>query len=290
MSDVPDETLMAFVDGELSPAEQKHIEAILARSPDLRARLAAFEATGRGLSAKFSSALNEPVPRHLVDLLVGHGRGDDGPQALRGCQPAGTIRSRRLWNKVMRAPSLGVPLWPAALAYAAVLLVGVGAGSYLGHHRPGDAPRDVARQAPVLAPDPLIVLDNGNLVASGRLAQVLETMPGAVAHALADSDGARPSATVRIRLTFESQGGYCRQYEVVGTTGESTAEVACRSAQGHWRVVAHAAAGIGKANEFSTNPAAAAGAKIEAVVEQLLVGDAFGAENEAAAIARRWQR
>lgn len=286
MGDVSDETLMAFVDGELSPAEQMRIEAIIAGSPDLRARLAVFDATGRRLSAEFAGALNAPVPQKLVDLVLGHG-GEKGGQRA---QPrhAGAIRSPALWDRIARALSLELPAWPAALAASAVLVVGVAAGAYFSRHLGLDVRRDVAGQAS--APAPLIMLDNGNLVAGGRLAHVLETMPSAVAHALEDPGGDRPSATARIRLTFKSQDGYCRQYEVVGTSGESTAEVACRSAQGRWRVVAHAAAARAKSSEGATRPSAAVGSHIEAAVEELRVGDALGAEDEAAAIARLWQR
>lgn len=286
MGDVSDETLMAFVDGELSPAERMRIEAIIAGSPDLRARMALFDATGRRLSAEFAGALNAPLPQKLVDLVLGHGAGKGGERAR--LRHAGTIRPPALRDRIARAQSLELPAWQAALATAAVLLVGVGAGAYVSRHLPSDVRRDVAVQAP--APAPLIVLDNGNLVAGGRLAEVLETMPSAVTHALEDQRGARPSATARIRLTFKSQDGYCRQYEVVGTSGESTAEIACRSAQGRWRVVAHSAEVGAQSSEIATRPSAAAGSHIEAAVDELRVGEALGLEEEVATISRLWQR
>ena len=70
MADLPDEKLMAYADGALEPAERARIGATLAQSAELRGRLAAFEATGTVLGALFEKPMHEPVPRHLVDLVL----------------------------------------------------------------------------------------------------------------------------------------------------------------------------------------------------------------------------
>lgn len=61
---------MAFVDGELDPAEHARIAAAIAERPDLAARVAVFTATGRKLGELFDAQMRDPVPQELIDLLM----------------------------------------------------------------------------------------------------------------------------------------------------------------------------------------------------------------------------
>jgi hypothetical protein len=233
--------------------------------------------------------LNEPVPAHLVDLVMSHGPlpGDvDDRLGSREHVRGTATRTLGVWDRIARALSFEIPVWQSALASSAVILIGVGVATHVSRN---DL-RNVARPVPVDAPAPVLALDNGNLVAAGRLAQVLETMPSAVAHALEDAGSGRPVATARIRLTFKTQDGYCRQYEVVGTSGERAAEIACRSDEGNWRVRVHAAVAAENGAEKGPMPAGRGGTHIEATVLGSIIGDALNADQETAVIARRWQR
>lgn len=272
MGDVSDEALMAFADGELSPAERVQIEKALARDPELRARLEIFDATGRRLSAEYAAHLNEPLPQHLIDTVMREG--------YAGSARRTASAAKSLWDRLSRSLSVEMPVWQTALASTAVLVAGIGTGYQIS--------RTVSPPVPTLV-ESLIALDNGHIVVAGRLSQILETQPGHIVHGLEDAGGDR-QATARIRLTFRSKVGYCRQFEVAGRSGFRAAEVACRSEDGSWRLRAHAIGGVGASIGQGARPAGEDGASIEAAVDQLKIGDALGADDEAAVISRRWQR
>ena len=59
MPSYPDELLMAYADGELSPEEARAFEARLAADPALRQRLEPFTSTSASLSGLFDRALTE---------------------------------------------------------------------------------------------------------------------------------------------------------------------------------------------------------------------------------------
>ncbi len=275
MGDVSDEALMAFADGELSLAERVEIEKALARDPGLRARLEIFEATGRRLSAEFADRLNEPLPRHLVDTVMKHRTVDADVREPNSASTAATV-----WDRIARGLSFGVPAWQAALASIAVLLAGIGAGYRMSVTVPSSVPPLV---------EPLIALADGDLVVGGRLAQILETRPSHILHDL-ENTGRDRRAKARIRFTFRSEDGYCRQFEVTGRSGVHATEVACRSGDGVWRVRVHANGGAGPPIGEGAKPAGREGAAIEAEVARLQIGDALGAEDEAEVISRGWQR
>lgn len=62
---IPDETLMAFVDGELSPTEMSRVEAELRLQPELEAQVEQQRALRRELHASFESIMNAPLPDTL---------------------------------------------------------------------------------------------------------------------------------------------------------------------------------------------------------------------------------
>lgn len=64
---VDNEKLMAFADGELTGAERAEIETALEQDAVLRERVEAYRAMRGRLSSAFDSALDEPVPQHLLD-------------------------------------------------------------------------------------------------------------------------------------------------------------------------------------------------------------------------------
>jgi len=75
---ITEDALMAYLDGEAGPEQERAVEAALAASPQLRARLAELEARDRTVRTAFDSLLERPVPDHLVSAA----RGGDAPKIL----------------------------------------------------------------------------------------------------------------------------------------------------------------------------------------------------------------
>jgi anti-sigma factor RsiW len=72
---IDDERLGAWLDGELDtdPAEHARIEAWLNDHPQDAERVKQWAADRDALRVRFAPMLDEPVPRHLSDLVLGHG-------------------------------------------------------------------------------------------------------------------------------------------------------------------------------------------------------------------------
>lgn len=68
---VTDDMLMAYVDGELSPAEVAAIEAVAAGNPDVAARLARHRLLSGAVAGAYADIAEEPVPERLTALLGG---------------------------------------------------------------------------------------------------------------------------------------------------------------------------------------------------------------------------
>jgi len=64
-----DETLMAYVDGELTVAAREQVENALAADPEVARRVAAHQVLRGRLRATFDKVLEEPVPAQLVALV-----------------------------------------------------------------------------------------------------------------------------------------------------------------------------------------------------------------------------
>ena len=105
-----DETLVAYLDGELDESARSDVQSWLDNDADLRERVAALAASAAALRAAFEPVLHEPVPERLlaaargteiVDFAAAQktraSRGSDGPpngragpqrQASPGCWSA----------------------------------------------------------------------------------------------------------------------------------------------------------------------------------------------------------
>ncbi|HEX6571918.1 MAG TPA: hypothetical protein VF055_07820 [Steroidobacteraceae bacterium] len=108
MNEYDDETLLAYVDGELDPAAREAFERALATDPALARRVEMQRRLQRELEAAFDSTLAEPVPDRLLRAARGSSARDGGVVTL----PA----------KARRPATWRPPAW---FAVAASLLVGV---------------------------------------------------------------------------------------------------------------------------------------------------------------------
>ncbi len=77
-----EETLMAYVDGELDAATREQVEQAVAADPEVARRVAAHQALNRELRAGFDPVLEEPVPARLVSLVRGAHKGSKPGELL----------------------------------------------------------------------------------------------------------------------------------------------------------------------------------------------------------------
>ena len=63
---IPDETLMAYADGELEPGQRADVEAAIAANPQLAERVEQQRALRRKLNAAYDPVLLETIPNALI--------------------------------------------------------------------------------------------------------------------------------------------------------------------------------------------------------------------------------
>lgn len=272
MGKLTDETLMAFVDGELDAAEQERVRQALAEDGQAVERLAIFEATGKNLALLYDRPMREAVPSHLIELVKGV------PPTI---EPAFAKREGRRWLswKKDRGVSwgFGTFAWGLAAAGAGAILLGVLAYDPIWTTKQ-NAPDDQTAEA--------TVRDDVQL-AGDWLRKVLDTAPSGKAALAAASTEANNVLPV---LTFKAgDGRFCRQYEFDGTQGRVLG-LACRQTNGDWQVLKQfgvAAKGAG-AEGYSTASGSNRTA-IDDVVDNLIEGDVLGSDDEADLIESDWR-
>jgi len=215
-----DETLMAYADGELDPAQRAEIAAAIERDPALARRVEKHLALRAQLAGAFAAVIEQPVPERLV-AAAGRASAASPPQAR---------------GQVLQFPKRGAqgpgPRWRARewFAMAASVLLGV------------------AISWRVFSPvDGLMDAKGGALVARGELAAALDRQ-------LASTQS--PDSRVLIGMTFRAHdGGFCRSFTLRAT---NTTGLACRTG-GEWQIPvtasATAAAGPMQQAAGSTPPA-----------------------------------
>ncbi|MBV9882549.1 MAG: anti-sigma factor [Sphingomonadaceae bacterium] len=163
---IDDETLMAFVDGELDEMGRARVERAAAGDPALQARIDRQRKLRATLAAFYGPAAEEEVPEHLRAML------ESNVVAF----PAAKPRTSR-------------PLWQSVLALAATLVLGLAVGRTL--------------LAPAAGP---VGVENGRMLAQGQLAAALDTqLASAQAPDAATRIGTSfAAADGRLCRTFES--------------------------------------------------------------------------------------
>lgn len=275
MEDISDEILMQFADGALSQSEMARIKAIVSVRPDLKARVAAFAATGATLASHFDQPMREPAPRRLVDAVL------RVPIAATGTQSHARNPNflERVWRGLLSRDAWQWSRNSSALAASIMLLIGVGGGWLL---------HDVLLRG-AAGKSPLIVFEAGQAIAVGSLAHVLETSPSGIPIQL-DRVGSMGSGTARVHLTFNSTVGYCRQYEVTADGGNA-AGIGCRDVLGRWHVRIHTILQRATSSKEAIRPAGSNEiAVLNATIAQLIVGDALSPDEESEWIMKHWQR
>ncbi|HEV7996060.1 MAG TPA: hypothetical protein VGP52_07365 [Stellaceae bacterium] len=145
-----DDRLVAYLDGELEPAEQREVDALLDSDPALSDQLAALALSARLVRRAFDDVLHEPLPDRLIAAARGQPlAGGTGPRAVPTRRRAGVARLPR-W-------SVGLPI----AASLAGLLAGGGATYFgVGKFIPGSPGAALGRPAIEAAVADNLWLDN----------------------------------------------------------------------------------------------------------------------------------
>ncbi|HVY86375.1 MAG TPA: NepR family anti-sigma factor [Caulobacterales bacterium] len=189
--EISDETLMAYVDGELPSAEAKRIAEAIQADPALAAKVQRFRNVRHALKRAYDNVLSEPVPDRLRALLH-----DVEVREAPSPQESNVVafdapRPRRRFS----AQALG--------ALAACLIGGVLVGR-------------------LSAPEPMFVTQSGQLRAGAALTRVLETRLASASE--------NANADLRVGVSFRAKSGeICRTFE--GRAEGGVSGLACRDAR-----------------------------------------------------------
>lgn len=247
-----EETLMAYVDGELDAETSAAVEGAVASDPDVARRVARQKALRQKLRAAFDGVLDESVPYRLLETAR------SAPSASSETKVTDLSRARA--EKAERAGRRWS--WPQWGAMAASLVLGVLVGQAL-------------LREPAAS---VIVARDGRLIARQALAEALSSQL---------SSGQSIDARIGMGLSFRSKSGeYCRTF--VLREGGGLAGLACREGDG-WtiQVVAPNESPGSAGADYRM-----AGAEIPLVVlkavEERIEGVPLDASGEAEARKRNW--
>src|ERR1700682_3594714 len=121
---IPDETLMAYADGELDPAARAAVEAAMREDPQLEQRVAQHRALRQRVRAAYSAELSEGVPERLLTAAR-------GGMSARGGKVVNLQDAR---ESIKRNASRARPLrsqWRTTGAIAASVFIGAGLGVFM---------------------------------------------------------------------------------------------------------------------------------------------------------------
>jgi hypothetical protein len=255
---MPNETLMAYVDGELDPSATAEVERALRADPELAARAARYRDLRTRLESAYAPELAEPVPERLLSALRTPPRtvvSVHDARAARKAAPAGRRDAR--WTGMRWT---GVRL----TSMAAGVLLALGAGLLVWR----DSQSVMIRAA------------DGALVASGALARGLSDQL---------SGDPMSSSKVTTGLSFLAKSGdYCRTFSIAH--GAEGAGLACRR-NDLWRIAVLAQPASGAAGNGSPYRTASSGLPpaVLSAVQDGIAGDPLDRAAEIAARGRGWR-
>lgn len=244
-NDFTDETLMAFADGELDPAEDARVAAAVAADPELARRLAVFSGT-RDVLARAAAARPETV---VPDALMERVRATLDAERTPGGQTVVPFR---------RPLAARVPAFPRAIAASLALAAGL-AGGFVAGLSFGDGDPAGLRIASLQTPG---------------LTRALSSLPSGARQAV---EGGEIALIASFR---NADGEFCREFEYDGAARATVVSVACRAGadwETRFAVVAGAAdTGYAPASSLET---------LDAYLAAVGAGAPLTPEEEAAAVA-----
>jgi hypothetical protein len=249
---IPDETLMAYADGELDPVTRDAVESAIREDPQLQRRLAQHRALRQQVQSAYAAELYEEVPQRLLAAVRGAAATPDAKAvslARRGAADVSVVRTQTWRGR-----------WAIPVSMAASVIAGVGLGFFMWGRE-----------------SPLVQGAEGALVARGQLASALSNQLAA--------DQSESSA-VQMGVSFLAKSGdYCRTFTLPGAA--SPAGLACRRGK-DWQIQALTPrAGSSGGSEYRTAASAMPEALLRSVEEQS-AGEPLDQAGERAARASGW--
>lgn len=278
MQNISDETLMAFVDGELSAADYDAVRDAIAADPALQSRMTVFVGNGRQLGQVFASVMDGAIPPCLRDDATARVSATVVPMPQRR---SATELPRPATQLPRPATQLPKSRHRAAMAMAAavtgVLVAGGIAAVWLQQNSTSSG------SEPQLA-----ALTDGAGQAQSELRAALEAAASNTHTSLATLGG---DVDVMAKYSFRSNdGAFCRYYEIYARASRYAAGLACRQDNGGWHVEQQTRVAAKSAAQDKVAPAGAEGsAEIEATIDRMIAGDAIGRDEERDLIARGWK-
>jgi hypothetical protein len=194
---IDDEILMAYADGELDATQAAQIQLAMQTDASIAARVAQHRALRVQLQTGCTDVLSEQVPQRLLNTLL-------APAA-----PAVKVIKLAQARQLKSAPP--TRRWSSREwgAMAASLVAGIVVGMYALDFNSAQ----------------LVSEQGGTLIAQGKLDSALTTQLASHSEA---------ASAIQIGISFRNHNGeYCRSFAL--TEGDSLAGLACR-AQDRWRV------------------------------------------------------
>ena len=248
MKKISDEMIMAYVDGELDQDQAVSVGQALAEDPELARRAEIFSESAAALRV-FDAPLDEEVPEQLLATVRE--------------VPAGSWSSR-LSARVNRLFAGLVPRPLPALAAVLLLVLG-GWLSYQGLHEPGG------------------VQGYPSFVDTPSLSHILETVPSG------QEASAANRITVMPLLTFaEKNGTFCRRFDIRYRDQAAGSGIACRDADGTWRMRAYEREGKNRPVSRGYELAGSSD-RLDAFMEQHRRGPILPLETEQRLIGNEWR-
>jgi len=216
MTRFDDQTLVAFVDGELDPAQAQKIQSALSHDPELRERVHVLRESALILRTAFAEVVSEPVPLRLARTVA----------KLADAATQNNVR-RANPKRTSRAAWAGVAV-VAAIALMFGLAGGYVAADYRIYVEQGRKQTLAARQQSGVA----------------QLVQAtLEKKLSGTEASWRNPDTGEIVVVEPIRTFRNDEGHYCREYReaVAELAGSKHTQfgMACRSAEGVWMVRYH---------------------------------------------------
>lgn len=259
MTQLTDEMLVAYVDGELSPEDAAEIERALRSDQKVREAVKVFRDSADWSRRAFDDVLREPVPERLIRAATGQENIDQ----VAGSQPTSAPQSR------LRIAGL-------AMAASIALAIGIAGGFGLsGLVAPGES-----------GPSGLLLV--GTVDHDGSLHAALESTASGTLTEIADAGDVMPLSTF-----IESSGRYCREFQATsaGVAGPKAAfGIACRQPAGSWQVEAVVAApSPAQAQTNSFIPADGAEDPLQPLIGAMSDFGPISFADEAAVLATGWK-
>lgn len=285
--DIKDETLCAYLDGELTSEQAKAVEDALRSDGNLAARMEELRRVDALLRVNAQQIDDLPLPASLDAIFAqslakaASASSSASPDAHSPDAHSNVVPMRRRWRKVMQDRRLALPL-----AASIALIVG-----YAGLFTTG---RD-DQTAPAAT-----LLAEGSAIDSA-LQGVLDREKSGVLRRVTDQRA--DQREVEIRLSFEAKdNSFCREF-TVRLADRAQDALACRRAASRWELRYVSASGKAAADPAGYQAASSTdsqtltdrqtstgGEAFGMAVEAMMAGDALTADQERDLIRRGWSR